>query len=214
MGDIIVIDYGMGNLHSVSKAIEHVTDAQVCVSADPDAIMKADRVVFPGVGAIRDCISELQQHELTDVVLECARSKPFLGVCLGMQALFDYSEENDGTACLGIIPGQVRRFADDMPDPDSGRRLKIPHMGWNTVHQAKAHPLWQDIAVDTWFYFVHSYYAAPASQADVAGVTAYGVPFCSVVARDNIFAVQFHPEKSQQGGLALLANFVRWDGGV
>ena len=214
MSTLAVIDYGMGNLHSVAKAVEHVADVELWVTADADAIARADRVLFPGVGAIGDCISELQRLELADVLRKCAAAKPFLGVCLGMQALMDYSDENDGTTCLGIIPGRVIHFDFSELESSGGARLKVPHMGWNQVHQVMAHPLWRGIADDSRFYFVHSYYIEPASPEYVAGCTTYGNVFTSVVARDNVFAAQFHPEKSHKAGLQLLANFVRWDGSV
>ncbi len=213
MSSIAIIDYGMGNLHSIAKAIEHVAGKErVFVSSEPATILAADRVVFPGVGAIRDCISELQRTGLDDVVRQAAATRPLLGVCLGLQALLDVSEENDGTPCLGIVPGSVLRFRSDMPDPVSGLRLKIPHMGWNQVHQVRAHALWKDIPPDSRFYFVHSYYAVPTDSGHIAGTTPYGQDFASAIARDNLFAVQFHPEKSQHAGLQLLANFVAWNG--
>ena len=215
MSTLAVIDYGMGNLHSVAKAVEHVagTGINVQVTADADVILAAERVIFPGVGAIRDCISELQRLELDAVVRECAASKPMLGVCLGMQALLESSEENDGIECLGIFPGTVRRFADGLTD-DKGERLKIPHMGWNEVFQIAKHPLWKNIVDGSRFYFVHSYYVEPSTAEFVVGSTNYGGPFTSVIARDNVFAAQFHPEKSQHAGLQLLENFVHWDGGL
>ncbi|MGA7802749.1 MAG: imidazole glycerol phosphate synthase subunit HisH [Gammaproteobacteria bacterium] len=213
MASIAIIDYGMGNLHSIAKALEHVAgDSLVFISSDPDAILRAGRVVFPGVGAIRDCMSELQRLELDAVVREVARDKPLLGVCLGMQALLSHSEENDGTDCLDVLPGEVRRFADRLSDPQTGERLKVPHMGWNEVRQVRRHPLWKNIPDDSRFYFVHSYYTDPAEPALAVGTTDYGVRFASVLARRNVFAAQFHPEKSQHAGLTLLANFVRWDG--
>jgi glutamine amidotransferase len=212
MTTVAVIDYGMGNIRSVSKALEYAGggEARVQVSYDPERILHAEHVVFPGVGALRDCMSELHRLELDDVIRECARSRPFLGICLGMQALLDSSEENDGTLGLGIIPGQVPRF----PAAAGGERLKIPHMGWDRVHQARAHALWEGIAQDSYFYFVHSYYVAPSDAAVIAATTDYGVAFAAALARGNIFAVQFHPEKSQQAGLKLLANFLAWDGGA
>ncbi len=213
MASIAIIDYGMGNLHSIAKAFEHVTGRdRVLVTSEHATIRAADRVVFPGVGAIRDCMAELQRSGLDQVVLDSARSKPMLGVCLGMQALLDSSEENQGTDCLGIIPGRVVRFPAYLRDTGNDARLKIPHMGWNQVEQARAHPLWRGITSGSRFYFVHSYYAAPQEDADVAATTPYGIEFASVIARDNVFAVQFHPEKSQHEGLALLSNFVGWDG--
>jgi len=213
MSSIAIIDYGMGNLHSIAKALEHVAGRErVVVSSEPAAILAADRVVFPGVGAIRDCISELQRTGLDRVVMQAAATRPLLGVCLGLQALLDTSEENAGTRCLGIVPGSVVRFRNDMRDPDSGLRLKIPHMGWNQVHQVQAHALWKDIPAGSRFYFVHSYYAVPANPDHIAGTTPYGQDFASAIARDNVFAVQFHPEKSQHAGLQLLANFIAWNG--
>ena len=213
MSSIAIIDYGMGNLHSIAKAFEHVAGSErVVVSSDPAVILAAHRVVFPGVGAIRDCIAELQRTGLDHVVMQAAATRPLLGVCLGLQALLDISEENAGTPCLGVVPGSVMRFRNDMQDPDSGLRLKIPHMGWNQVHQVRAHALWKDIPADSRFYFVHSYYAVPAYPEHIAGTTPYGQDFASAIARDNVFAVQFHPEKSQHAGLQLLANFVAWNG--
>jgi glutamine amidotransferase len=215
MASIAIIDYGMGNLHSIAKAVEHVAgDDRVWVSADPDTIRRADRVIFPGVGAIRDCMAELRRLGLDELLREVARDKPLLGVCLGMQALLDHSEENDGVDTLGLIPGRVRRFPEGLADPASGARLKVPHMGWNQVYQAGAHPLWKDIPEGSRFYFVHSYYATPADPSHLAGRTGYGLDFAAAVARENIFAVQCHPEKSQHAGLQLLANFVRWNGEV
>lgn len=203
MNQIAVIDYGMGNLHSMAKALERVAPkSRVCITDNADTLRHADRIVFPGVGAIAACMHELANHGLVDVLQELADRKPMLGVCLGMQALFDESEEGGGQAALGIIPGRVRRFT-----PDDGA-LKIPHMGWNHV-EVNDHPLWAGI--DTpWFYFVHSYYCEPTEPAAVTGQCRYGQHFCAAVARDNLFAVQFHPEKSQADGLRLLANFADW----
>ncbi|MDH5435857.1 MAG: imidazole glycerol phosphate synthase subunit HisH [Gammaproteobacteria bacterium] len=211
MSTVAVIDYGMGNLHSVSKALEHA-DAKttVVVSSDADTILKADRVVLPGVGAIRDCINELKKTRLDQVIMECAKTKPFLGVCVGMQALMESSEENNGTACLGIFPGQVKLFPNDMKN--NGDILKVPHMGWNQVHQTSQHALWKNIKQDSRFYFVHSYYVEINEQNDMPATTDYGIKFTSAIARENIFAVQFHPEKSQHDGLQLYANFLQWDG--
>ena len=215
MTTLAVIDYGMGNLHSVSKALEHVADkgVTILVTADPEKILAADKVLSPGVGAIRDCMSELHRLELTDVVTECAHSKPFLGVCLGMQALLDSSEENEGVDCLGIVPGTVRRFAEGLCD-DDGEKLKIPHMGWNEIFQMTPHPLWKDIQDGSRFYFVHSYYVELAKPDFIAGSTHYGGAFTSALARENLFAMQCHPEKSQHAGLQLLKNFIIWDGSV
>jgi glutamine amidotransferase len=212
MASIAIIDYGMGNLHSIAKALEHVAGKdRVVVSGRRSDILAADRVVFPGVGAIRDCMAELQASGLDQVVLDAARSKPLLGVCLGMQALLDTSEENQGITCLGIIPGRVARFEPDMKAGDGGR-LKIPHMGWNQVMQRQTHPLWRNIPDGSRFYFVHSFFAIPVEDTAVAATTPYGIDFASVISHDNIFAVQFHPEKSQHAGLGLLSNFVGWDG--
>jgi imidazole glycerol-phosphate synthase subunit HisH len=208
MSSVAVIDYGMGNLRSVSKALEQASEkVQVQVTSDPQHIRAADRVVFPGVGAIRDCMHELRCRGLETVIAQCAANRPFLGICLGMQALLERSEENGGTPGLGLFRGQVRHF-----DTSEGTRFKVPHMGWNQVHQAWPHPLWQGIPQDSRFYFVHSYYPVPQESAVVVGKTTYSTTFASAIARDNIFAVQFHPEKSQRFGLQLLANFLAWDG--
>lgn len=211
MSTVAVIDYGMGNLHSVAKALEHVADGrQVIVSHEPERIRAADRVVLPGVGAIRDCMAEMARQGVVEVIHEVVRTKPFLGVCVGMQALMDFSAENGGTPCLGILPGRVEYFGDDLMQ--QGERLKVPHMGWNQVHQERPHPLWRGIDQDERFYFVHSYYVQPAAATLTAASAEYGVRFTAAVARDNVFAVQFHPEKSQRAGLTLYANFLRWDG--
>jgi len=214
MTTVAVIDYGMGNLRSVSKALEHVAPAgvRVLVTHSEAEILAADRIVFPGVGAARDCMQEIRDRGLVDVVRQAAAERPFLGICMGMQVLLDHSEENGGTACLGVLPGTVRFFGERLSDPESGERLKIPHMGWNQVKQSGPHPLWEGIEQDTRFYFVHSYYVAPAEAALTAATTDYGLRFCAAVARNNLFAVQFHPEKSQHAGLTLLQNFLRWDG--
>jgi glutamine amidotransferase len=216
---IAVIDYGMGNLHSVAKALEHAdAHANVKVTADKHIIANADRVLLPGVGAMRDCMGEMQRLELIDTIKQAAANKPFLGICIGMQALMRHSEENDGVHCLDLIPGEVVRFADDLKDPlsqsdtDSDETLKIPHMGWNQVNQQIKHPLWDKIPQNQRFYFVHSYFVMPDSPEPVAGSTAYGHPFCSALAQENIFATQFHPEKSSDAGLQLFANFIQWDG--
>lgn len=213
MASIAIIDYGMGNLHSIAKAVEHVAgDDRVWVSHEADTILRADRVIFPGVGAIRDCMAELRRLGLDEVLREVAASKPLLGVCLGMQAMLDFSEENEGVDCLGLIPGRVRRFPEGLTDPATGVRLKVPHMGWNQIHATSGHPLWKNIPEGSRFYFVHSYFAEPADPVHMAGRTEYGLGFASAVARENLFAVQCHPEKSQHVGLQLLANFVRWNG--
>jgi imidazole glycerol-phosphate synthase subunit HisH len=199
---IAVVDYGMGNLRSVSKAIEHVAPrAEVHVTADPQRILSSDRVVVPGQGAMRDCMRQLGESGAREAVIRAAREKPFLGICIGLQMLFEHGEEGD-TPGLGLLPGDVPRFRLN--------GLKIPHMGWNEVAQQRSHPLWAGIADGSRFYFVHSYYPAPREPALTAGTALYGRPFTCAVARDNIFAVQFHPEKSQSAGLQLLSNFVRW----
>ncbi len=210
MATVAVIDYGMGNLHSVAKALESVGEnVRVVVSGEPAEILKADRVVLPGVGAIRDCVGEIRRLGLDEVILRVAADRPLLGVCVGMQLLMDHSEENDGVDCLGVFPGEVRSFT-HMPQPESGEKLKIPHMGWNQVQQTDTHALWHDIPQDARFYFVHSYYVEPAAPALIAGTSVYPVAFTSALARDNVFAVQFHPEKSQHAGLQLYTNFLHW----
>lgn len=210
MTAIAIIDYGMGNLLSVSKAFEHVApQTRIRVSSDPAQIQAADRVVFPGVGAMADCMRELERRDLIGVVRQAAASRPFLGICLGMQALFEHSEEGD-CAGLGILPGRVRLFPGQAMFDDVGNKLKVPHIGWNDVHQSHAHPLWTGIDQDARFYFVHGYYCAPAADSLVAGTCRYPFEFACAVARDNLFAVQFHPEKSAASGLRLLANFVTW----
>ena len=211
MIDIAVIDYGMGNLRSVSKALEHVApDAQVMVTSDPQVVSQAQRVVFPGQGAMPDCMREMEARGLHQSILEAAQSKPFLGICIGMQMLFEHSEEG-GVDGLGLFPGKVLRFPQAAMVGAHNEKLKVPHMGWNEVFQAEPHPLWQGIADGSRFYFVHSYYCEPAAPDWIAGTTNYPFPFTSAVARDNIFAVQFHPEKSAEAGLTLLRNFVHWD---
>ena len=209
--NIAVIDYGMGNLRSVSKAVEHVAAPgdRVHVTDDPEVILSADRVVFPGQGAARDCMAAISDHHLNRAVLEAAKTKPFLGICMGLQVLMAFSEENGGTRLLGLLEGDVRRFPNGMAY--AGQRLKIPQMGWNQVHQNGDHPLWQGIPQASRFYFVHSYYVAPKAPDLVAGTTEYGISFTSAIARDNLFATQFHPEKSAAAGLKLLENFVHWD---
>jgi len=214
MQRIAVIDYGMGNLRSVAKALEHVAEgqAEVVVSSDEHAIAGADRVVFPGQGAIRDCMRELQSRKLLACVESAIADKPFLGICLGQQALMEYSEEHAGTRGFGILAGTVKRFPANARDAKSGSPLKVPHMGWNNVTFARNHPLWRDIHNGAYFYFVHSYYIAPREDGVAAGHTDYGVTFASAIARKNLFAVQFHPEKSARAGLTLLKNFLAWKG--
>ncbi|MCR4347078.1 MAG: imidazole glycerol phosphate synthase subunit HisH [Sulfuricaulis sp.] len=214
MNTVAVIDYGMGNLRSVCKAIEHVAPkARVRLTASATDIRAASRVVFPGQGAIGGCMTALETGGLRESVLEAMHSKPFLGICLGLQALYDFSEEGGGTPCLSLLAGSVKRFpVEKMTDKATGLPLKVPHMGWNQVHQTSPHPLWKGISQDTRFYFVHSYYADSADAHDITGETAYALRFTSAAARANIFAVQFHPEKSQHAGLRLLENFMAWDG--
>jgi len=207
---IAVIDYGMGNLRSVSKALEHVApDADVQVTSDPELVRRAERVVFPGQGAMPDCMREMDARGLRPAVLEAARTKPFLGICIGLQMLFERSEEGD-TPGLGVFPGRVKRFPPEAMKDAQGGRLKVPHMGWNEVMQTEPHALWRGIADASRFYFVHSFYVEAGNPELVAGYSIYAFPFTCAVAQDNIFAVQFHPEKSQAAGLALLANFVTW----
>ena len=207
MSVIAVVDYGMGNLRSVAKAVEHVAAGQqVVITSDPTVVGAAERVVVPGQGAMADCMRQLAACGLREAVVAAAASKPFLGICIGLQMLFEHSEEGD-TAGLGVLPGRVRRFP---AARTIATGLKVPHMGWNEVMQTRPHPLWQGIADGSRFYFVHSYYVEPSQPALEAASTGYGLPFTSAVARANIFATQFHPEKSAQAGLQLLANFIRW----
>lgn len=212
MHSIAVIDYGMGNLRSVAKALEHVAGdrAQVLVTSDPNVIEQADRVVFPGQGAARDCMHELTERGLVRVVRSAATSKPFLGICMGMQVLAQSSEEDGGVQCLGIVAGQVKALRAAQAALPGSPRYKLPHMGWNQVHQRLPHPLWRGIARDARFYFVHSYYFDAANEDDIAAVTQYGCTFTSAVAHQNLFAIQCHPEKSAEAGLTLLRNFVEW----
>lgn len=214
MQKIAVIDYGMGNLRSVFQALEVVAEgrATITVGHEREAVEEADRVVFPGQGAIRDCMAQLDQHDLRDTVRHAITQKPFLGICIGQQALLQSSEEHAGTDGLAVLAGGVQRFPAGQRDPASGELLKIPHMGWNQVWHKRDHPLWHGIEDGARFYFVHSYYVAPQDPDVVAGETDYCVRFASAVARDRLFAVQFHPEKSQRSGLQLLRNFLDWDG--
>ena len=207
--DIAVVDYGMGNLRSVSKAVEHVASGKsVVVTSDPKVIQSAERVVFPGQGAMPDCMRELDARNLREAIIDAAKNKPFLGICIGMQLLFDHSEEGD-TAGLALFKGNVKRFAEKLVDK-KGEKLKVPHMGWNQVFQTASHPLWAGITDATRFYHVHSFYAAPSDNSVSAGETEYPNRFTSAIARDNIFATQFHVEKSAAAGLQLLSNFVYW----
>lgn len=211
MTTVAVVDYGMGNLHSVAKALQKVQPGvEVIVSDRRQDILAAERVVFPGVGALRDCMNALAERGLEQTIIDVARDKPFLGICLGMQALLEFSEENGGTEGLGILPGRVLKFRDSLTDA-SGALLKVPHMGWNQVRQSVPHAIWDGIPDQTRFYFVHSYYVMPAQRSVAIGETDYGGDFPAAIAKDNVVAVQFHPEKSQQFGLKLLENFLQWN---
>ena len=214
---IAIVDYGMGNLRSVYQAFHHVApDANVVIAHTPEEIISAERVVLPGQGAMPDCMKHLQESGLLEALLDAAKNKPLLGVCVGEQMLFDQSAEvraNSSTAwtpCLGLIPGEVRRFELAGKLQPDGSAYKVPHMGWNQVRQDRQHPIWDGIPDLTSFYFVHSYYVVPQRKEDSAGSTEYGDWFTSAVARDNIFATQFHPEKSAEYGLKLYKNFVSW----
>ena len=209
---VAVIDYGMGNLHSVASALGHVApEQQIVVTANPQVVAAADRVVFPGVGAIRDCMAEIRRLQFDKLLREqIATGKPVLGICVGMQALMDHSEENDGVDCIGILPGNVKFFGEHHRDA-AGNPLKVPHMGWNQVHH-NDHPLWNGIVQDSRFYFVHSFYVHARDPALVAATCDYGLQFHAALTRDNLFAVQFHPEKSHTAGLQLLKNFLHWNG--
>ncbi len=213
MSLVAVIDYGMGNLRSVAKALEHVDPrARVRITDAAADIKAADHIVFPGQGAIGHAMTELQRRQLDQILLQQMGHKPFLGICLGLQVMMDFSEEDGGTGGLGLLPGQVKRFPDPHVDPVSNERLKVPHMGWNQLHQVRPHPLWQGIEQDSRFYFVHSYYVTTEDPDEIAGTCDYGLQFVAAACRDNMFAVQFHPEKSAQAGLKLLENFLQWDG--
>ena len=210
MSDVAVVDYGMGNLRSVAKAIEHVAPRlSVEVTSDAQRIARAARVVFPGQGAMPDCMREMETRGLRAAVLDAAAVKPFLGICIGLQMLFEASEEGD-TPGLGLLPGRVQRFPGERMTDERGARLKVPHMGWNEVRQTVEHPLWRGIPQGSRFYFVHSYFPVPGRRELTAGECVYGVPFTCAAARANVFAVQFHPEKSAEAGLRLLTNFVEW----
>ncbi|MDO4223981.1 MAG: imidazole glycerol phosphate synthase subunit HisH [Acinetobacter sp.] len=204
MTRIALLDYGMGNLHSAAKALEHV-GATVDITHDPRIIAQADKIVFPGVGAMRDCMHGMREAGIDDVVRQAVFNKPVLAICVGMQALMEHSEENGGADALGIFKGQVKRF----PQMDG---LKVPHMGWNQVHQHDpSHPMWKNIEQDSRFYFVHSYYVEPEQTEISAAGCEYGISFCTALHHENLFATQFHPEKSHTVGLQLLKNFVEWD---
>tara|TARA_B100001094_G_scaffold327982_1_gene387407 strand:- start:1905 stop:2561 length:657 start_codon:yes stop_codon:yes gene_type:complete len=216
MNKVAIIDYGMGNLHSVTKAVEFVgketnEEIEVFVTSDSQIIAAADRVIFPGVGAIRDCMSEIRRLNIGKILEDAIKIKPVLAICVGMQAIMDFSEENQGVDCLGFMTGKVMRFGKGLHDLD-GKRLKVPHMGWNKVKQIRDHPLWKDVPDNSRFYFVHSYYVHTSDKIKITGTTSYGNEIISCLAEGNIFATQFHPEKSQKVGLTLLRNFLTWDG--
>ncbi|MYM69595.1 imidazole glycerol phosphate synthase subunit HisH [Pseudoduganella sp. FT55W] len=211
MKKIVVVDYGMGNLRSVAQALRAVApEANVLISGEVADIQSADRIVLPGQGAMPDCMRSLRESGVQEALLEASRSKPLMGVCIGEQMLFDVSEEGNA-AGLGLLPGKVVRFQLDGQVQEDGSRFKVPQMGWNQVKQTASHPMWQDIADNAYFYFVHSYFAQPEQAAHTVGQTVYGAPFSCAVARDNIFATQFHPEKSAAAGLQLYKNFVHWN---
>ena len=213
MINVAVIDYGMGNLHSVVKSLEAVNEggARIMLTSDPEAVLKADKVVFPGQGAMPDCMRELNAHGLAEAVLASTRDKPFFGICVGAQLLFEQSEEGN-TPGLGLFKGRVRRFADGLSDAHG--RLKVPHMGWNRVFQTRSHPLFAGIEDGERFYFVHSYYFDPAEAVLTVGESEYPRRFSCVVGRENVFATQFHTEKSHTAGLRMMKNFLAWDGTV
>lgn len=211
---IAVIDYGMGNLHSVLKSLQSVNEcnAHLFLTRTPEAVRQADKVIFPGQGAMPDCMRELHACGLAEAVCEAVRNKPFFGICVGAQLLFNQSEEGD-TSGLGIFPGHVKRFARDLVNA-TGERLKVPHMGWNRVYQTKPHPLFAHIQDREWFYFIHSYHFAPDDLSLVLGESEYAKRFPCIIGRENVFATQFHPEKSHRAGLLMMKNFLAWDGCV
>lgn len=211
MNKIVVVDYGMGNLRSVAQALKHVApEANVMISGEVADIESADRIVLPGQGAMPDCMRKLKESGVRDAVVTAAKNKPLLGVCVGEQMVFDWSAEGD-VSCLSLLPGKIVRFELDGQLQDDGSRFKVPQMGWNHVKQVQSHPLWKDIPDNAYFYFVHSYFAQPDVASDIVGETDYGTSFACAVARDNIFATQFHPEKSASAGLQLYRNFVHWN---
>lgn len=221
MNRIAVIDLGTGNLRSVARALETAGGAgcEVLITESAGDVARADRVVFPGQSAIGSVMDRLRGNAaLLAAVVEAMKSKPFLGICIGLQALYEYSSEDGGVECLGVLHGEVRHFleapgsTEAFTEPGTGRRLKIPHMGWNNARRTRPHPLWDGIDQDAWFYFVHSYCALPAADEEVCATATYGLVFAAAASKGNLFAVQFHPEKSQRNGLTLLANFTRWDG--
>ncbi len=211
---VAVVDYGMGNLRSVAQAVLHaasaVDHAEVSVTQDPQVVRDAHRVVLPGQGAMPDCMRELRESGLWEAVLDAAAKKPLFGVCVGMQMLLDHSAEGD-TPGLGLIPGEVIKFDLAGRQQPDGSRYKVPQMGWNQVYPVQPHPIWAGVPEGSYFYFVHSYYARPQQRAHCAAETDYGGRFACAVAHDNLFATQFHPEKSAEHGLALYRNFLHWN---
>jgi len=214
VSNIAIIDYGMGNLYSVAKAAEYVSDANdnIIVTSDAKKINACDKVIFPGQGAAKDCMSALSECDLNSAIIDAAKQKPFLGICMGMQVLMKMSEENNGIDCLGIYPGRVKYFGNHINVGSREGSYKVPHMGWNSIQQKLKHPLWKGIPEASYFYFVHSYFVDTEQAELIAGTTDYGVSFTSVLARENVFAMQCHPEKSAKAGLQLLKNFIHWDG--
>ena len=209
--DIAVIDYGMGNLHSITKALRHVAPKRtVWVGNDPDIINSASHIIYPGVGAIRDCIQEIKVRGLDQVITEVSEKKPLLGICVGMQGMMSFSDENGGVNCLNLFPYKVNFFGNVFSKENMS--LKVPHMGWNKVQQIDDHYLWNDISNNSRFYFVHSYFIPAVECRDVAAISNYGIDIAAMIIRNNICAVQFHPEKSHNDGLQLLKNFINWDG--
>lgn len=207
---VAIVDYGMGNLRSVANAFKAVAPSiSIAVTSDAEQIAQAERVVFPGQGAMPDCIRELDARHLRQSVLDATQQKPFLGICIGLQMLFEHSEEGDVPG-LGVYPGEVKRFPHERMVDVHGAKLKVPHMGWSQVHQTQVHAMWAEIPDQARFYYVHSYYVAPDDASLIAATTAYPFDFTGAIARDNVFAVQFHPEKSANAGLQLLRNFVNW----
>ena len=213
MSKIVVLDYGSSNLRSVAKALETVAtkNQDIAITDNPKTVLNADKVVFPGQGAIGHCMKNLQEKKLDDVIKQCIKNKPFLGICLGLQSLMEHSDEDGGTKGLGVMSGNVIRFPNNAKD-EKNNVYKIPAMGWNQVYKTKKHPLWNWIDEGSRFYFVHSYYVKMNDDSDIAGSTDYICRYTSAASRNNVFATQFHPEKSQQAGLTLLKNFLDWDG--
>lgn len=214
MQQIAVLDYGMGNLRSVSKALEHAApNHSIVVTSDQSVIEQSDKIVCPGQGAAADCMTALREHKLVDTIAQSITTRPFLGICMGLQVLFTHSEENSGTDCFDVLPGEVKRFAKPLYDAQ-GQRLKVPHMGWSKVRLAQQHPLWHGIQDDDYFYFAHSYYCVPRQVRSIVGTCHYGQEFAVAVQGEALFACQFHPEKSADSGMRLLKNFCNWSGAV